>query len=99
MASYGHGARTVPLDRTDYGPLTESMTAKIYVRDLAKLLLNVDPITFGLLKCEGVIELLGEMTKDNSSSFWKYPKAYRHREHYGASWRKPLNVLSTIVFN
>ncbi|KAJ5614197.1 hypothetical protein N7528_007851 [Penicillium herquei] len=35
-------------------------TARIQIRDLARLLLHVDPATFNLLKCEGVIELSAE---------------------------------------
>lgn len=57
VAMYQHTARTVILDRTSYNSLTAPMTAKTYVRDLARLLLNIDPMTFGLLKCEGVIEV------------------------------------------
>lgn len=57
VATYPHSARTVILDRTSYNPLTAPMTARTDVRDLARLLLNVDPMTFGLLKCSGVIEV------------------------------------------
>lgn len=74
MASYGNGARTVLLDRTDYGPLTETMTAKTYVRDLARLLFNVEPMTFGLLKCEGVIELPNKIDKSQFQFILEVPK-------------------------
>ncbi|ODM16477.1 hypothetical protein SI65_07984 [Aspergillus cristatus] len=74
IASYGNDARTVLLDRTDYGPLIEAMTAKTYVRDLARLLLNVEPMTFGLLKCEGVIELPDENNKSQFQFILEVPK-------------------------
>lgn len=74
ITSYGDGARTVLLDRTDYGPLTGAMAAKTYVRDLARLLLNVEPMTFGLLKCEGVIELPDENNKSQFQFILEVPK-------------------------
>lgn len=63
-ATYGQH-RAVLLDQTNYSPVIATMTAKMYVHDLARLLMNVDPMTFGLLKCEGVVEIPG----DNGSQF------------------------------
>lgn len=76
IASYGNGARTVLLDYTDYGPLTETMMAKTYVRDLARLLLNVEPMTFGLLKCQGVIELPNKVDKSQFQFILEVPKGF-----------------------
>lgn len=76
IASYGNGACTVLLDYTDYGPLTETMMAKTYVRDLARLLLNVEPMTFGLLKCQGVIELPNKVDKSQFQFILEVPKGF-----------------------
>lgn len=57
--------RPVLLDRTNYSPLTAKMIARRYIHDLARLLMNVDPMTFGLLKCGGVVEL----PEENCSQF------------------------------
>lgn len=49
--------RAILLDRTNYPVDTPRERVKPYVRDLARMLHNVDPMTFGLLKCEGVTEV------------------------------------------
>lgn len=54
--AYADTSRPVLLDRTNYPVDTPIHRVKPYVRDLAGLLCNVDPMGFGLLKCEGVIE-------------------------------------------
>jgi hypothetical protein len=55
-STYADGSRPVLLDRTNYPLETPMDRVKPYVRDLAGLLRDVDPMGFGLLKCEGVIE-------------------------------------------
>ncbi|KAE8139862.1 hypothetical protein BDV38DRAFT_280775 [Aspergillus pseudotamarii] len=47
----------VLLDRTNYPVDTPRERVKPYVRNLARKLHNVDPMTFGLLKCDGVMEV------------------------------------------
>lgn len=51
------GREPVLLDRTTYLPDADPRIVKAYVRDLARLLSKVDPSTFGLLQCHGVIEV------------------------------------------
>ncbi|KAE8376946.1 hypothetical protein BDV26DRAFT_264578 [Aspergillus bertholletiae] len=60
ITSYRHGTQLVLLDRTDYTAKMPRVMGKTNVCDLAKLLLHVEPATFSLLKCEGVIEVPGE---------------------------------------
>lgn len=55
-SAYADTSRPVLLDRTNYPPDTPMNRVKGYVQDLAGLLRNVDPMGFGLLQCEGVIE-------------------------------------------
>lgn len=68
VSSYVDTDRPVLLDRTRYPPDTPTDRVKPYVRDLARLLRHVDPTTFGLLKCDGVIELPDE-TGSTTSQF------------------------------
>ena len=56
LASYRGMNKLILLDRTRYPATPNARTAKAYTRDLARLLANVDPETFSLLKCDGVIE-------------------------------------------
>lgn len=57
VSRYSHSGRQILLDSTDHVANTAHMTSKAHVRDLARLLHHVHPTTFGLLKCEGVIEV------------------------------------------
>ncbi|RMJ25579.1 hypothetical protein PHISP_03548 [Aspergillus sp. HF37] len=59
-AAYADSSRPVLLDRTNYPLETPIDRVKPYARDLARLLRDVDPMGFGLLKCEGVIEWHGQ---------------------------------------
>lgn len=56
LASYSGTNQPILLDRTKYPTTPVARAAKAYTRDLARLLANVDPDTFSLLKCDGVIE-------------------------------------------
>ncbi|KAI9924255.1 hypothetical protein AWENTII_003040 [Aspergillus wentii] len=60
ISAYSETGRKILLDQTQYPFDTSMQRVRPYVRDLARLLLNVDPMTFGLLKCEGVIEVHDE---------------------------------------
>ncbi|KAJ5768903.1 hypothetical protein N7520_003462 [Penicillium odoratum] len=68
MSAYVDTDRSVLLDCTHYPPDTPAERVKPYVRNLARLLRHVDPATFGLLKCNGVIELQ-DMTGSRTSQF------------------------------
>ncbi|OQE43571.1 hypothetical protein PENCOP_c003G04896 [Penicillium coprophilum] len=64
---YIHNRRQVLLDcASQSSPIdlkkASSLTIKSQVRDLARLLKNVEPNTFALLKCDGVIEVLKEQS-------------------------------------
>lgn len=48
----------VVLDTTNYPTSSLIMTHKAHVRDLARLLRHIEPMTFGLLRCQGAIEVL-----------------------------------------
>ncbi|CAI7571785.1 unnamed protein product [Penicillium bialowiezense] len=49
--------RQVLLDRTNFGMKANIHAIKSNVRDLARMLMHVDPNSFGLLKCVGAIEV------------------------------------------
>ncbi|PLN80543.1 hypothetical protein BDW42DRAFT_170631 [Aspergillus taichungensis] len=66
LASYRGMNQPILLDRTRYPATPTARTAKAYIRDLARLLANVDPETFSLFRCDGVIEL---SESPNSSQF------------------------------
>ncbi|PLB37688.1 uncharacterized protein BDW47DRAFT_131935 [Aspergillus candidus] len=66
LASYRGVDQPILLDGTRYPATPTARTAKAYARDLARLLANVDPKTFSLLKCDGVIEF---PESPNSSQF------------------------------
>ncbi|OJJ03347.1 hypothetical protein ASPVEDRAFT_42857 [Aspergillus versicolor CBS 583.65] len=59
LSKYKNGARSVILDPANLLSQSQvsSTTAKLHIRDLARLLLHIDPLTFHLLRCDGVIEL------------------------------------------
>jgi hypothetical protein len=60
---YADSQQPVLLDRTNFPPDTPMDRVRPDVRNLARLLQNVDPVTFGLLKCKGVIEWHSEGNK------------------------------------
>lgn len=66
-ASYCDGRRVL-LDRTNYGPNTSLGTIKSHVRDLARMLSHVDPDSFGLLKCIGVVEVPSQHSTQTSQN-------------------------------
>ncbi|KAJ5658602.1 uncharacterized protein N7484_002251 [Penicillium longicatenatum] len=55
LSWYKTNGRRILLDSTNFAG-TNSSARRVHVRDLARLLLNVDPMSFGLLRCEGVLE-------------------------------------------
>ncbi|KAI3077773.1 hypothetical protein CBS147353_4236 [Aspergillus niger] len=57
ISCYVDSRREVLVDITSYTCKSAS-TSRVHVRDLARLLRHVDPSTFSLLKCDGVIEVL-----------------------------------------
>ena len=57
ITRHRHDGRQVILDRTNYPKKATAIASKAQVRDLARLLRNVEPMEFGLLKCEGIIEV------------------------------------------
>lgn len=59
MSSYRNGTRHVLLDPANMLSQNQisSTTAKLNIRDLARLLQHIDPLTFYLLRCDGVVEL------------------------------------------
>jgi serine/threonine protein kinase len=60
---YADSQQPVLLDCTNYPPDTPMDRVRPDARDLARLLQNVDPMTFGLLKCNGAIEWRSEEDK------------------------------------
>ncbi|KAJ5711452.1 hypothetical protein N7488_005608 [Penicillium malachiteum] len=64
MSTYG--SKRILLDSANLTTVSTTTnfltTARIQIRDLARLLLHVDPGAFSLLKCEGVIELSAEQS-------------------------------------
>ncbi|OJZ91918.1 hypothetical protein ASPFODRAFT_201759 [Aspergillus luchuensis CBS 106.47] len=56
LSQYVNSRREVLLDSTSY-TRKSALTSRVHVRDLARLLCLVDPSTFSLLKCDGVIEV------------------------------------------
>ncbi|KAF7118903.1 hypothetical protein CNMCM5793_008539 [Aspergillus hiratsukae] len=60
LSTYRQNSRPVLLDRTCYKADAVGIDARKNVRDLARLFLHVEPDTFGLLKCSGVVELREE---------------------------------------
>ncbi|GLA35562.1 hypothetical protein AnigIFM63309_011406 [Aspergillus niger] len=57
LSRYLDTKQEVLLDVTSY-TRKSALTSRVHVRDLARLLRHVDPSTFSLLKCDGVIEVL-----------------------------------------
>ncbi|KAL3472587.1 hypothetical protein BJX99DRAFT_272820 [Aspergillus californicus] len=57
LSKYRDSSRCVLLDRANPVDQTSITTARVNMRDLARLLLHIDPMTFNLLRCDGVIEL------------------------------------------
>ncbi len=59
IARYRNSTRSVLLDPANMLSQNQipSTTAKLNIRDLARLLLHIDPLTFYLLRCDGVVEL------------------------------------------
>lgn len=60
LARYLHDGREVILDHTNYRREATAIANRSQLRDLARLLRNVEPLEFGLLKCEGIIEVGGD---------------------------------------
>lgn len=56
LSRYISSGRRILLSSTNFAGATTSKTRKALVRDFARLLLHVDPMSFGLLRCEGVLE-------------------------------------------
>jgi hypothetical protein len=57
VSIYRQSREAALIDRTNYLPDSNRATIMTYVRDLARLLSKVDPGTFGLLRCHGVIQV------------------------------------------
>ncbi|KAJ0421811.1 hypothetical protein BJY00DRAFT_105548 [Aspergillus carlsbadensis] len=57
LSKYKGGGRPILLDPANRAGQTSTATARVNIRDLARLLLHVDPATFNLLRCDGVAEL------------------------------------------
>lgn len=59
LSRYRNGTRSVLLDPANMLSQSQisSTTAKLNIRDLARLLVYIDPLTFHLLRCDGVVEL------------------------------------------
>lgn len=55
LSRYVTGDRRILLSNTNFVE-TVTATQKIHIRDFARLLLHVDPMSFGLLRCEGVLQ-------------------------------------------
>lgn len=53
----------VILDRTNYGGKFSAQAIKAQVRDSARMLMHVDPASFGLLKCLGAVESQGNQSE------------------------------------
>lgn len=56
LSSFTTDGRLALLDSANFAGDAPSPMKKTHIRDMARLLLNVDPMSFGLLKCEGVVE-------------------------------------------
>ncbi|KAF7518467.1 hypothetical protein PCG10_010730 [Penicillium crustosum] len=56
LSSFTIDGRLALLDSANFAGDAPSPVKKTHIRDMARLLLNVDPMSFGLLKCEGVVE-------------------------------------------
>ncbi|KAI9367312.1 hypothetical protein BJX61DRAFT_316905 [Aspergillus egyptiacus] len=54
---YSNTTRRILLDPANSAGQTTTATARLNVRDLARLLLYIDPMTFNLLRCDGVVEI------------------------------------------
>lgn len=52
-----YNGHSILLDRTNYGALVPLDSMKANVRDLGRMLANVEPDSFGLLKCLGALEV------------------------------------------
>ena len=83
-----YNGRQVLLDRTYYGTNANFQTIKSHVRDLARMLMHVDPNSFGLLKCVGAVEVQSHDSAQTSPTTQfefildipdelKYPKTLR----------------------
>ena len=82
-----YNGRRVLLDRTNYGMNANLQTIKSHVRDLARMLMHVDPDSFGLLKCVGAVEVhhgSAQLSQTTQFEFildipdkLKYPKTLR----------------------
>ncbi|KAL3443986.1 hypothetical protein BJX65DRAFT_311294 [Aspergillus insuetus] len=57
LTRYKGDGRRILLDPANLAGQTSTATAKVDIRDLARLLLHIDPATFNLLRCDGVVEL------------------------------------------
>ncbi|KAL4916464.1 hypothetical protein BDW62DRAFT_211882 [Aspergillus aurantiobrunneus] len=57
IAQYKNTGHHVLLDPANLTGRPSTTSAKLYVRDLARLLLHIDPMTFNLLRCDGVLEV------------------------------------------
>ncbi|CAG8937236.1 unnamed protein product [Penicillium salamii] len=57
--------KQVLLDRTHYGPNIDPALTKMHVRDMAQMLSNVDPESFGLLRCIGALEIQPSAPTEN----------------------------------
>ena len=55
ISRYVRDGRRILLSSTNFAG-TGTLTRKIHVRDFARLLRHVDPMSFGLLRCEGVLQ-------------------------------------------
>ncbi|KAJ5952462.1 uncharacterized protein N7479_010875 [Penicillium vulpinum] len=68
-----YNASQVLLDRTNYGTNANFQTIKNNVRDLARMLMHVDPASFGLLKCVGAVEVQSyDSTQDSQTTQFEF---------------------------
>jgi hypothetical protein len=57
LSRYRGDGRRILLDPANLAGQASTVTARVNIRDLARLLLHIDPATFNLLRCDGVVEL------------------------------------------
>jgi hypothetical protein len=67
-----YNGRRVLLDRTNYGMNANLQTVKSHVRDLARMLMHVDPGSFGLLKCVGAVEVHHDSAQTSPTTQFEY---------------------------
>jgi hypothetical protein len=95
ISNYVHNKQQIILDFTNHPSTNNSsrapnLTTKTQLRDLARLLRNVEPETFGLLKCMVLLKCLVSRVS-TLDLFSRYTRAFIHLDRYESSfWRKEL---------